>query len=135
MDKKILDLLLAICKASPNGKPVILEKKELLNKLFPSDSEMDNAALMRLAKELAIGGYIKLSYTDDKVLGVAALPKGLLVAEETKEDSNLAAVKKEVESKAVPKGRLAFAVFWAAFAGSFCGGGLIYLILWLAGKC
>lgn len=133
MDKKILTLLLAIDKASPNGESVILEKKELIDNLFPGKSGVDEVVLLQLVKELALGGYIKLVYTDERVICVAALPKGLLVAEETKADSNLAVVKKETESKVAPRGKLVFAVFWAAFAGSAAGGGLLYLILRLAG--
>lgn len=133
MDKKILTLLLAIDKASPNGESVILEKRELIDTLFPGKSGVDESVLLGLAKELSLGGYIKLVYTDEKVICVAALPKGLLVAEETKSDSNLAAVKKQAESKALPRAKLAFTVFWAAFAGSALGGGLLYLIIRLAG--
>lgn len=133
MDKKILSLLLAINEASPNGETVILEKSDLTSRLFRNNAEVSDSVLVGLAKELALGGYIKLIYTDKEVICVAALPKGLLVSEESKADSNLAVVKKQADCKIIPKGRLAFAVFWAAFAGSMIGGGLIYFILKLAG--
>ena len=132
MDNKILTLLLAIDKASPIGESVVLEKKELLDTLFPGTG-MKEAEISALVKELAIGGYVRQFYEDDKVMCLAALPKGLLIAEETKCDSNLAAVKKTMEPKPVRKGRLALTVFWAAFAGSAAGGAALYLVLRLLG--
>jgi hypothetical protein len=132
MDNKILTLLLAIDKMSPGGESVVLEKKELIDTLFPG-SGMKEDELKQLVKELTIGGYIRLFYEDDKVVCLAALPKGLLIAEETKSDSNLAAVKKTTEPKPIRKGRLALVVFWAAFAGSAAGGAALYLVLKLLG--
>jgi len=49
MDNKILTLLLAIDKASPGGESVVLEKKELIDTLFPK-SGMKDVELVKLVK-------------------------------------------------------------------------------------
>ncbi len=80
LDKQTAAMLKLILEASPDGESIVIEKKDLLEKIGQS-VEIDPDALKEAAERLSIAGFINIVYQDDEVYGIASLAKGRAAAE------------------------------------------------------
>ena len=80
LDKQTAAMLKLILEASPDGESVVIEKKDILEKIGQS-VDIDADALKEAAERLALAGFINIVYQDDEVYGIASLAKGRAAAE------------------------------------------------------
>jgi hypothetical protein len=128
-DKISAALLKLIVEASPDGESIVIDKKDLLDKIREI-AETDEEGLAEAAERLYAGGFINIVYQDEEALGVAPLPKGKVAAGKISisKKADVVSIQSELGPQINTKKIFQYA-FMGALAGGIISGALLAILL------